>query len=432
MSPQQPLQLEGASLEELLDQVRREHGPQAQIVKAEKLRRGGVGGFFARESYVIEVSVDPAARPAATPVPPAPAGPRSVLDLVEQRNAEETGTASGLSTQTDAFSTMLARLQREAEEPEDDFVMVRPKVLPGQATVPAPRQAPERIDPPVVSRVEDLYLEDLDEVVEAPEPVALTVVPEPETEAVVEPEVEVLDAPKPTGRRRGDAPAKGRAGKSARAGKAVAVHSPRDLAVGLPARLVAADGSLDAGSLMQWLRALPTPPQPSVEAGEVIALVGPVEETYATATRLAADLGIDPSATTVVSRTATLPGATSLTDSAGVAKSRRGWARRDTAAIVVIDAPMTARRGAAWRDEVLDEVAATFTYGVLPATTKPEDLGSWAERLGGVDALALYDVTETTQPATALQSGIPVALLDGTEATPAAWAGLLLDRMVAA
>jgi hypothetical protein len=93
---------------------------------------------------------------------------------------------------------------------------------------------------------------------------------------------------------------------------------------------------------------------------------------------------------------------------------------------------MTARRGAAWRDEVLDEVGATFTYGVLPATTKPEDLGSWAERLGGVDALALYDVTETTQPATALQSGIPVALLDGSTATPAAWAGLLLDRMVAA
>jgi hypothetical protein len=210
------------------------------------------------------------------------------------------------------------------------------------------------------------------------------------------------------------------------------VPTSRDLAVGLPGRLVAADGSLDAGSLMQWLRGLPTPPQPSVEAGEVIALVGPVEETYATATRLAADLGIDPSATTVVSRTATLPGTTSLTDSAAVAKSRRSWVRRDTAAIVVIDAPMTARRGATWRDEVLDEVAATFTYGVLPATTKPEDLGSWAERLGGVDALALYDVTETTQPATALQSGIPVALLDGTTATPAAWAGLLLDRMVAA
>lgn len=435
MSPQQPLQLEGASLEELLDQVRREHGPQAQIVKAEKLRRGGVGGFFARESYVIEVSVDPAARTAGTTAPAA-AGPRSVLDLVDQRNAEEHGVASGLSTQTDAFSSMLARLQRAALEPEDDFVMVRPKVVPGRATVPAPRQAPESIDPPAaapVSRIEDLYTDglddsdDLEQGAEAPDqPVALSVVPEP----APAPEPEVEAPPKPAARRKGD---NARAAKQpARAGKAVAVPTPRDLAVGLPGRLVAADGSLDAGSLMQWLRALPAPPQPSVQAGEVIALVGPVEETYATATRLAADLGIDPSATTVVSRTATLPGTTSLTDSAAVAKSRRGWARRDTAAIVVIDAPMAARRGAAWRDEVLDEVAATFTYGVLPATTKPEDLGSWAERLGGVDALALYDVTETTQPATALQSGIPVALLDGSTATPAAWAGLLLDRMVAA
>jgi hypothetical protein len=423
MSPQQPLQLEGASLEELLDQVRREHGPQAQIVKAEKLRRGGVGGFFAKESYVIEVSVDPTATPAAAAAPAA--GPRSVLDLVDQRNAEEHGSSSGLSTQTDAFSTMLARLQREAMEPEDDFVMVRPKVVPSQATVPAPRQAPESVVPPAVRRVEDLYTADLDDESAADEePVALAVVPEPEVE------VEVLPAPTPT-RRRGDSKAR-TAKRPARAGKTVAVPTPRDLTVGLPARLVAADGSLDAGSLMQWQRALPTPPQPSVEAGEVIALVGPVEETYATATRLAADLGIDPGETTVVSRTATLPGTTALTDPAAVAKSRRAWARRDTASIVVIDAPMTARRGAAWRDEVLDEVGATFTYGVLPATTKPEDLGSWAERLGGVDALALYDVTETTQPATALQSGIPIALLDGSTATPAAWAGLLLDRMVAA
>src|SRR3954449_10768842 len=158
MSPQQPLQLEGASLEELLERVRREHGPNAQIVKAEKARKGGVGGFFARETFVIEVVLDPtpvdaAAAPAAMP------GPRSVLDLVDQRNAEE----SGISTQTDAFSTMLARLQREQLEPEDDFVMVRPKKV--VRDIPAPRAA-EQPEPFIPQRPEVI-------VDDAPEPVVV-------------------------------------------------------------------------------------------------------------------------------------------------------------------------------------------------------------------------------------------------------------------
>ena len=436
MSPQQPLQLEGPSLEELLERVRREHGPMAQIVKAEKVRKGGVGGFFARESFVIEVVVDPSA-----PLPasaPAPAGPRSVLDLVEQRNAEESG--SGISTQTDAFSSMLARLQREQLEPEDDFVMVRPqRVAASRRDIPAPRvEEPEPFVPHQPEVIVDEAPEDLDDnpFVEDAPPAR----PTRRAQAVYTAEDEAEEtAPKPRTRTRRatdgpPAPAPPRSAKAKAPVKAVAVRPKGRVATtaGLPARVVASDGTVDPALLMQWLRALPVAPQPPLEGGSVIALVGPVEETYATATRLAADLGIDPGATAVISRTAALPGTTALRSSAAVAGSREDWMRQDDPAIVVVDAPLGARRGAEWRTAVLDEVAPTFTYGVLPATTKPEDLESWAERLGGVDALALYGVTETNQPATALQSGIPVGLLDGAEATPAMWAGLLLDRMVAA
>src|SRR5690349_21265567 len=159
MSPQQPLQIEGASLEELLERVRREHGPTAQIVKAEKVRKGGVGGFFARETFVIEVVLDATPAPAAVGPAAAP-GPLSVLDLVEQRNAEEGG--SGISTQTDAFSTMLARLQREQLEPEDDFVMVRPKKV--ARDIPAPRAEAVQPEPFVLP---ELIVDEL------PEPVVL-------------------------------------------------------------------------------------------------------------------------------------------------------------------------------------------------------------------------------------------------------------------
>ena len=51
------LRLEGPDLPSLLEQVRAEYGPGARIVHAERIRRGGIGGFFARERYHVEVEV---------------------------------------------------------------------------------------------------------------------------------------------------------------------------------------------------------------------------------------------------------------------------------------------------------------------------------------------------------------------------------------
>ncbi|WP_449064816.1 hypothetical protein, partial [Planomonospora algeriensis] len=62
--------LEGSDIEELLSQVRDEHGPGVSIVSADRVRTGGFAGFFARQRYELTVEVpDPAERPAA----PAPA-----------------------------------------------------------------------------------------------------------------------------------------------------------------------------------------------------------------------------------------------------------------------------------------------------------------------------------------------------------------------
>jgi hypothetical protein len=53
------LLLEGKSITELLARVRAEHGEDVTIVAAEKVRSGGIGGFFAKESYALTVEVDP-------------------------------------------------------------------------------------------------------------------------------------------------------------------------------------------------------------------------------------------------------------------------------------------------------------------------------------------------------------------------------------
>ncbi|PPK94532.1 hypothetical protein CLV92_10734 [Kineococcus xinjiangensis] len=77
------LLLEGSDLDALLAQAREEHGEGARIVRAERVRSGGVGGFFAKEHYQVTVEVpEPgeilaplsaqaaeAARPAAPAVP---------------------------------------------------------------------------------------------------------------------------------------------------------------------------------------------------------------------------------------------------------------------------------------------------------------------------------------------------------------------------
>ena len=84
----------GERLDDVLARVREEHGPDANIVSADLTRRGGIGGFFARETFEVVVEVDSDTTPAATVAPleqrrapaapaaaPAPAAPAPATEL---------------------------------------------------------------------------------------------------------------------------------------------------------------------------------------------------------------------------------------------------------------------------------------------------------------------------------------------------------------
>jgi len=60
---------EGPDLQELLAQVQRECGPEATILEANKLRSGGVGGFFTRERFEVIVQLPQGATTAAAASP---------------------------------------------------------------------------------------------------------------------------------------------------------------------------------------------------------------------------------------------------------------------------------------------------------------------------------------------------------------------------
>ena len=49
--------LEGPAIEPLLDQVRDEYGSSVRIISADKVRSGGIGGFFAKQHYEVSVEV---------------------------------------------------------------------------------------------------------------------------------------------------------------------------------------------------------------------------------------------------------------------------------------------------------------------------------------------------------------------------------------
>lgn len=111
MAPKRLL-LEGPAIEPLLEKVWAEHGPDVTIVKAERVRVGGVAGFFAREQFEVTVEVPdtavattpapsrPAAqlpaRPAArSAAPPAPTGIEALLAAAEREDADRAPLAAG-------------------------------------------------------------------------------------------------------------------------------------------------------------------------------------------------------------------------------------------------------------------------------------------------------------------------------------------------
>ncbi|GGK82888.1 hypothetical protein [Mangrovihabitans endophyticus] len=96
--------LEGPAIEPLLAQVRDEYGAGVRIISADKVRTGGIGGFFAKQHYELSVEVPdpgeerkaPPRKPASRPVAPgaaaargAASGPSSLEQLLERAESRD-------------------------------------------------------------------------------------------------------------------------------------------------------------------------------------------------------------------------------------------------------------------------------------------------------------------------------------------------------
>jgi hypothetical protein len=480
---------EGPVLEDLLDRVRAEAGPSAQIVAANRVRKGGLGGFFAREFF--EVIVDIADAPVPEPEPvvvPAPVAavpamattaparradgtrriPASILDLAEAVNNTERSvravadrelarpttpttldlaavdpdhdlidlvedTSPAPAADPNRFASILERIAHQIEpmiDDEDDdgpIPAAHAPAVPTAPTAPATPSVPAASVAPVSpTRPAPSALQP------APETSRRTATAARVTDDAILAEERLLITPTAFGARTTDAqPA---AFRRVPRTEAVIERPETSLArLGLPARLVprgVAPSEL-RGALIETLAELPPTPALPQANGVVIAVIGTGSSAVLLARELCAEHGLDPERIVLATQEplgAGIPAWLQICDAATAEERRRAWSRRGTPTIVAVSLP-PGRNSLGWARDILDHLEPTIAWSIVNAGWKSEDVRDWVERLGGVDVLALSNLDDTVSPAAALELGVPVGRIDNAHATAIRWSELLMARI---
>ncbi|WP_218220595.1 hypothetical protein [Nesterenkonia sp. Act20] len=121
--------LKGSSLAKLGVQALADYGPEARIVSAERVTRGGIGGFMAREHFEVVVEVPPPRGQQSPALPPPP----------------------------EADSRRRRRLREEAQERHSRGQQTQGQQAPGQQT-PGQQTDPEDLDEDFARMMDDLWL----------------------------------------------------------------------------------------------------------------------------------------------------------------------------------------------------------------------------------------------------------------------------------
>ena len=484
------LRFEGNDLEGLLERVRSEVGNDARIVAANKLRKGGVGGFFARELFEViveppvydEEPLRPAARlgrsrraPATTASGPTwsanPRETRSVVDLVDELDAHEEYEHS----ERNGATIDLGRAERMSEQPSvstqtERFAQILERLAVTTDHSGAPATPPERSGPDPL-RGGGYHNDDdgihvvLDAITDAREPVEATFYSRSAAAKVATPLEDERFATQSANAPIGNAPIGNVQVGTAQQYKPQATPShesharyEREIAavvaptayndtddlierpervlvkMGVPARYVprGVSGTSMRGALVESFERLPQCETLPESRGVTVAIIGLGARPVALARILAAEQGIDPDTVVIATERELgngVPPWLQITDGVSAQERRRSWRRRDHVSFVAISVP-SITSGEEWTNEMLDHLEPTQVWAVANAGWKAEDVHAWTQRLGGIDVLAVERLDETVSPASLLEIGIPVSRIDGEPASPQRWADLLLDRVV--
>ncbi|GGK95932.1 hypothetical protein Ppa06_67780 [Planomonospora parontospora subsp. parontospora] len=433
------LLLEGSDIEELLSQVRDEHGPGVSIVSADRVRTGGFAGFFARQRYELTVEVpDPAERPAAPAsapqaAPAAPAAPADPMTVLLAR-AEEQERRLSLTGSRAAPPAAAAAPQRPAAAAPSVSLNLA-QAVPAQANVPTHAAAPAA---PTVQTL--------------PAAPAVPLVPE---DFVVETGTEnrAFADMLASLQRDGDTGATG--ALPARAYQAPAAGPERSGAVvprafqppvveqerpferaltelGLPARMARqAVGPDMYTAVKRALADLPEAPPAPRGPGDVLVIVGETHAALHVAEKAARLLNVGPAQVLLAARSTAGTGIhnTRLLNGPRSAQQRARKIHRDDVPYVVVVDSTPEQGNGEWARAIADGLGATAVWAVVDATRKTADTARHLRTLGKVDAIAVNAVAATGDPASVLDLDIPVSHLADRPGTAQAWAALLCERL---
>lgn len=402
------LLLEGEDLPALMARIRAEMGPGARIVKAEKVRTGGVAGFFAREHYELTVEVpqtepEPFRRIPRRPrtgTTSAPVGLDALLaaaDEAEQREgaAEAEGPAPAaapgpptMSTSTPMFAEILASMQQVVGPVEQITA------TPDGAEDPDASSA-DASDDAGTGEAATSAAEVVDDVPSDAVPVEATAVEPPPRQGV---------------------------GSSAAA----------LVELGVPVRLLAGVADVDAPlPLSVLVRRFDRPPSVRLLPGSVVALVGPPDLALRTATQMAQRAGVEPHDVVLAGSMPAVAGHGRRLQTPGAVARMRSRVAEDVPTVVALGVP-DAREDWDLSADLLDALAPHQAWAVVDARRKAVDLRRWLRAVGkhrAFDALAACEVFDAQAPGTVLGLGTPVGWVDGLPATPVVWAAVLSERM---
>ncbi len=456
--PQQLL-LEGPDLEALLLQARDEYGPSVKIVRAEKVRTGGVMGFFTREHFELTLEV-PDAEPGDVPASPARAAETQrdaaidralAAEIADARAAREamlagvtgqdvadkeapagevlaTEAPEALATQPETtdmaeFDRLVLQLTGSmtagAEAPARSFVKASFPAAPPSTPRTGSPSAGEGPDAPLEASAGD----------ETPASAGEGAIVAPAAQPAVH---------APSGD--GDV-VLNRWGVFTDMAGAVATRCtvPALLALGVPRRFTRAFEDLDvAVPLLDVVAGFGVPPVRRPEAGDLVVIAGPAEQAVAVATQVAAWLGMPATAVALAGDIAAIRGhgRRIRTESEATGARRRADKAAQVGEPLIVALGVTpGRRGAAVAGPMVAAFDADTVWVVVDATkraaaTEPEI--AVLARHARVDAIAAVGLADAQAPAAVLDYSLPIAWMDGLPAASVVWAALLGERIAAA
>lgn len=381
---------EGPLLDEVLAEARLCFGADVEIEAANRVRRGGILGFFASEWF--EVWARPSAAVVANPA----------LRLAEEDDA-------------DTFQSMVANAMADRRMtgdgpvlPEDDYDTALERFFDDDD---GPGAAPERQLVPAGAAAAELV---------ADLPLSSAAAPVGETPAAptqpvtVEPAIpEAAPSPIPS-----TIPLTTPA--------AVALEdAPRGDSVFTPQR---APKTELLWAMLDRLDALPA--APALPTVGVVAFVGEAAAALDAVRRIGERSGLWTGDVAVVTRKSEIEGVPSwllIHDLDELSTMAERWRQRGRVVPVIIDQGAEAG-DRNWALTAVTHLEADQVRLVVEAWRLPEDVGRLAGKLGGADAIELVSVTDTVEPLAMLDLAVPLGSIDARPASPELMAAVWLEN----